>query len=133
MPGGEKRTVPREDLRREVRARGLAVYPEGVARPRTRGECIAGPRPCPWVGCAHHLYLEVKPNGAIVYRFPGLEPGELTESCSLDVADQGEQTMERVGDAMNVTRQRVEQIEKRALEHASAELEGIRDDWNSAA
>lgn len=30
-----------------------------VPRPRTRGECLEEARPCPWVGCRHHLLLEV--------------------------------------------------------------------------
>ncbi len=29
------------------------------ARPRTRGDCADGPRPCPWYRCRHHLGLEV--------------------------------------------------------------------------
>jgi hypothetical protein len=28
-------------------------------RPTTRAECINGPRPCPYVGCAFHLFLNV--------------------------------------------------------------------------
>ena len=35
------------------------LYPEADAlqaeRPRTRGDCVNGIRPCPWVGCGHHL------------------------------------------------------------------------------
>lgn len=30
-----------------------------IPRPRTRGDCLAEARPCPWVGCSHHLLLEV--------------------------------------------------------------------------
>lgn len=32
---------------------------DGVQRPRTRAECIDGPRPCPWASCRHHLLLEI--------------------------------------------------------------------------
>src|ERR1019366_2346037 len=32
-------------------------------RPKTRGDCVDGPRPCPWAGCRQHLYLEVNPTG----------------------------------------------------------------------
>lgn len=28
-------------------------------RPTTRAECLQEARPCPWVGCKHHLLLEV--------------------------------------------------------------------------
>lgn len=27
-------------------------------RPQTRGDCVDGPRPCPWVGCRHHTYID---------------------------------------------------------------------------
>jgi hypothetical protein len=30
-----------------------------IERPRTRAECRAEARPCPWVGCRHHLLLEL--------------------------------------------------------------------------
>lgn len=33
---------------------------EAVSRPRTRGDCFRLPRPCPFVGCRHHLYLDVR-------------------------------------------------------------------------
>lgn len=29
-----------------------------IPRPTTRGECLQEARPCPWVGCKHHLALE---------------------------------------------------------------------------
>jgi len=73
------------------------------------------------VSCRHHLYLDVNPkkeNGSIKLNFPDLEPGELTgrlESCSLDVADGGGASAERVGEAMNLTREAVRLIEHQAL------------------
>ncbi len=30
-----------------------------IPRPKTRADCQAEARPCPWVGCRHHLLLEV--------------------------------------------------------------------------
>lgn len=30
-----------------------------VPRPLTRSDCLQEARPCPWVGCSHHLLLEV--------------------------------------------------------------------------
>lgn len=83
-------------------------------RPRTRGECQNGPRPCPWVSCAHHLYLEVNDSGSLKFNHPHLEPWELPETCALDVADAGGATLERVGELVNLTRERVRQIEVRA-------------------
>ena len=43
--------------------------------------------------------------------FPGREPWELKQTCSLDVADDGPQTLSDVGDLMNVSRERIRQIQ----------------------
>lgn len=87
-------------------------------RPKTRGECVDGPRPCPWVSCKYHLYLSVNPvTGTIKPAFPDREPWELSETCVLDVAERvGEPTLEEIGNLMNITRERVRQIEKLGLE-----------------
>jgi hypothetical protein len=85
-------------------------------RPHTRSECADGPRPCPHVSCRHHLYLDVNPNtGTIKLNFPDLEVWELAFSCALDVADLGGTAIELVSELMNVTRERVRQIEMQAL------------------
>lgn len=87
-------------------------------RPQTRSDCAAGPRPCPFVSCKHHLYLDVNPEtGSIKFNFPHLEPHELEHSCSLDEADKLGLTLEEVGDLMALTRERTRQIEIRALTH----------------
>lgn len=84
-------------------------------RPTTRGACSEAERPCPWVGCRHHLYLSVNEDtGSITFTFPDLEPHQLTHSCSLDVADRGGLTLEDVAEKMNLTRERIRQIEVRA-------------------
>jgi hypothetical protein len=80
-------------------------------RPRTRGDCVDGPRPCGWVGCRHHLMLDVNENTGAIRANNGLEVEELEESCSLDVADRGGATLEEVAQLMNVSRERVRQIE----------------------
>lgn len=85
-------------------------------RPRARADCVDGPRPCPWVGCKHHLYLDVSAEtGSIKLNFPDLEPWELEHSCSLDVAAQDGVTLEETGRTMNVTRERIRQLEERGL------------------
>jgi hypothetical protein len=101
--------------KRELEA-GRRLYPEPVTRPAMRVECLGVPRPCPFVGCFFNLYLDVSPTtGAIKLNFPDLEPDELRESCVLDVAEAGGETLERVGELANITRERVRQIEQRAL------------------
>lgn len=86
------------------------------ARPATRGDCESVPRPCPFVACRFHLYLDVQPGtGNLKLNFPDLEPGDLEVTCALDVADKGGAGLEEVGVSMNVTRERVRQIETIAL------------------
>jgi hypothetical protein len=108
-------TLPIKNSIRRVAAES-ALYPEDVDadRPRTRGDCDQVERPCPYVGCRHHLYLDVnEKNGAIKLNFPDLEPDELLESCSLDMAELGPSTLEETGAVLNITRERVRQLAER--------------------
>lgn len=90
--------------------------------PMTRGECPEQ-RPCPYVTCKHHLAFDVNPkSGAIKTNRPDLEPDELAVSCTLDVADEGGRTLEDVGEIMNLTRERVRQLETKALAKVAAAL-----------
>jgi hypothetical protein len=121
-------TLSAKNSKRRVAAEG-ALYPEDVDadRPRTRGDCEAVARPCPYVGCRHHLYLDVLDTGNLKLNFPDLEPEELTESCSLDVADHGGARLEDVGALMNVTRERIRQLQDQAQD--KLEKRGKLDDW----
>lgn len=112
------------------------VYPDtNHWRPATRGECVDGVRPCPYVGCQYHLYLDVAAGPNLKLNFPDLEPDELIESCALDVAEDGGRTLEDVARLTNLTRERVRQVEVRALvklqkahlaEHADGERRRVR-------
>ncbi len=85
---------------------------------------MGGERPCPFVSCKHHLYLDVSARtGAIKLNFPDLEVWEMTETCALDVADRGGTTLEEVGAIMNLTRERIRQVEVKGL----AKLAALRD------
>jgi len=111
-----KTIAPKRLTRDEKRLAQELVYPEDVARPHTREECLNMPRPCPFVSCEHHLYLDVNPDsGAIKLNFPHLEVWEMAETCSLDVADRGGITLEDVGSILNLTRERIRQVEVRGL------------------
>lgn len=136
---GITREQRRSRRKREVRARTISVkrmtkreleigrllYPEnGYWKPQTRAECADGPRPCPFVSCKHHLFVDVSARtGAIKLNFPDLDAWEMNESCALDVADRGGTTLEDVGAIMNLTRERIRQVEVKAL----AKLEALRD------
>lgn len=126
-PRVRARTISIKRLSKRELEMGRLLYPPSIqaqaTRPRTRLDCLQGPgaqRPCPWVTCKHHLYLEVDGRtGSIKLNFPDLEVGELTESCALDIADRGGWTLEDVAHALNLTRERVRQIEDRALTRLS--------------
>ena len=105
---------------------GRLLYPEvdENERPRVRSECADAPRPCPFVSCKHHLYLDVSARtGAIKLNFPDLEVWDMSETCALDVADRGGTTLEEVGAIMNLTRERIRQVEVKGL----AKLAALRD------
>jgi len=95
------------------------LYPDPefeYERPRTRGDCLMMRRPCPFVSCRHHLYLDVvKGRRGIKINFPDKEPWELEYSCSLDLVDGDGRTLDEVGAFMNLTRERVRQIEEDVL------------------
>jgi hypothetical protein len=100
----------------EIRLGALLYPPEDIERPSTRAACLNGPRPCPFVSCKHHLYLDVNPDtGSIKINFPDLEVWEMKDTCSLDVADRGGVTLEEVGEILNLTRERIRQVEVRGL------------------
>lgn len=118
-------TVSVRELPTVVR-RHLALLPAPEdTRPRTRGDCLDGPRPCPWASCRHHLYLDVGDEGAIKINFPDLELDEIPETCALDVADHGGEPFARVGELLNLTRERVRQLQVAALELLRKRSKGV--------
>lgn len=111
-----KTIAPKRLTREEKKLAETLVYPTDVERPQTREDCKSMQRPCPFVSCSHHLYLDVNPeSGAIKLNFPHLDVWEMAETCSLDVADRGGITLEEVGAILNLTRERIRQVEVRGL------------------
>jgi hypothetical protein len=104
--------LTQEEIRQGADLMSLLDY----KRPGVRAECRCGVRPCPYVSCKHHLFLDVNPEtGSIKLNFPHLEVWEMSESCALDVAERGGITLEEVGEIMNLTRERIRQVEVRGL------------------
>lgn len=56
--------------------------------PRTRAECAAGPRPCPYLRCRYHL-AELAPASS--------------ETCALDVAERGDHGVEELARVLRVS------------------------------
>lgn len=112
------RTIPMRQLTREELIQGAELTDlVSYERPKNRNECAQGMRPCPFVSCRHHLYLEVSERtGSIKLNFPDLDIGEMKETCALDVADRGGATLEEIGDILNLTRERIRQLEAKGLE-----------------
>jgi Sigma-70, region 4 len=129
------RTMSRKEMARQFRqqmaAGGLDPELQALAaeleatRPKVRADCATGPRPCPYVSCKFNLYVDVNPRtGSVKMNFPDKELWEIADTCALDVADRGGITLEEVGAIMNLTRERVRQLETRGLE----KLRVIADD-----
>lgn len=89
-----------------------------------RGDCVDGPRPCPWLGCKYHLALDVGVRGSLKINFPHLELEEMAATCALDESDKGGMNLADVGRLLNLTRERVRQIESNGL--AKMGLTGAR-------
>jgi hypothetical protein len=109
----------------------LAQMREGVRRlpifrrPQTRAECLDegwnASRPCPFVGCRHHLFLDVDEARGSISPNTRLEPWEMSESCVLDVVERhGELSLEDIGKYFGLTRERIRQIEFRAKQRLLA-------------
>lgn len=111
------RRITRADLaegRAELRVLGAD---EPYDRPKTRADCANITRPCPYVACKYNLFLDVSETGSIILNFPHLEPDQMTadQSCALDLAERGGMTLEDIAVVTNLTRERIRQIELRAL------------------
>ena len=114
------------------------------SRPQTRGDCVNGPRPCPWVGCRHHLLLDLtRSKGlrapALRLAVPSPPPAlrysadarlveaftdeaverlsRMHETCSLDVADASAmRNSVEVASILGVSRQDIQFATHRATE-----------------
>ena len=104
-------------------------------RPRTRADCIDGPRPCAWVSCRHHLALTINTWGRVAIEGGNELPEDPTDadleafadaaiaralrvgSCVLDRVEHrpdGE-TLNSIATVLALTRERIRQIETKAL------------------
>lgn len=99
----------------------------------SRADCIDGPRPCPIVRCRYHLALDIKGSGAIhlpsmtdksrVRELRDIDVASMTETCALDVADRGEHDLRTIGELLNISAERVRQIEETAIKRLTEYIE----------
>mgnify|MGYP001218750701 CR=1 FL=1 len=92
-----------------VRIRSLVGQ---LACGHTFDEAIVRSRPCLFVSCSASLYLDVQKSKSLRINFPDLEPDQMVKSCVLDIADGGGLVLEDVAETMNLTRERIRQIEE---------------------
>lgn len=143
----QKRSENIKRLSKRQFALGQTVqsHPEQAARPRTWGECIAAGRgtetPCALVACAYHLALDVDAEtGTITLRDPGvvrdgdadgvpeIDVRAMRATCALAEAARGGITLEDVGAMLNLTRERIRQVETKALREARRHLPVLPSD-----
>lgn len=98
-------------------------------RPHTYGDCLERDlggegQPCPWVGCKHHLAVDVTPTGRLELHTPDATGEDIdwdailrsgTPTCSLRAAGVDEVTLLEIGGLFGVSRERIRQIENKAI------------------
>lgn len=96
-----------------------------MSRPTVRGDCLSFPRPCPFVSCRYHLFANVGRTGSL--QLPWGEAvevlAELPDTCALDVAAEGAHSLPEIAAMLNITMERVRQIEEVALKKLAASCE----------
>ena len=98
-------------------------------RPRTRADCIHGPRPCPWLACVHHLGSHVDSRGRL-YLHPAVKaddwPALPYGGCALDAAQAGPRGLAEIAHLMGTWKAEVVRIIAEAQSEA-------RDRWSKLA
>lgn len=96
-----------------------------LMRPKTRKECQKSVRPCPFVSCRHHLFLDVNEvTGTLRFNFPGKQIWDLDFTCALDVAEEGGMSVPEVARFMNLCPERVRQIVHQAVSRVRNGVDG---------
>jgi hypothetical protein len=98
------------------------TYPD--RKPECWGDCAKMPRPCPFISCRYHFYLDVGRRGTLKVNalVRGIEDIDralraLPATCAIDVANQNPDglTLEEIGALFGLTRERIRQVEVAAL------------------
>ena len=91
-----------------------------VSRPRSRADCLDGPRPCPWVSCRYHLHLDTVSKGRQeeLLENPSYEWG-FSESCALDVAERGPLTSREIAPLIGMSQSGCKELYRDSREYAA--------------
>lgn len=95
---------------------GFTGYVSPEKPPTCRAECASIERPCNRYGCIHHAYPQTERAGR-PHRGKHNEVTlvEREDSCVLDVAEKGMTPRPVVGKKLGITKERVRQLEDRAM------------------
>ncbi len=129
MTSRSKKTIPNSDklTKKEIKN----SIPTDHAKPKYRSDCKKIIRPCPYVSCKYNLYLDVKENGSLLLNFPKLKVHEMKESCALDVAERNGIRLFDVRYFLNITGERIRQIEIEALFKIRKLMEKVKKEHNN--
>jgi hypothetical protein len=83
-----------------------------IVRPKTYGDCLLGPRPCPFIGCRYNLLSEVSFAGGL--RLRRYKDG--METCALDMANKGGMDTRTVARVLGLGKNRILQISADGME-----------------
>ncbi len=105
-------------------ANAIYLHIAEQSRPKTRGDCVNGVRPCPYVTCKYHLahISDYNMASGIRFRFAG-HPDDAAEkvvkmgwSCSLDFADMVKANdVPEVAEAMGIPYKTIEPAYRSAI------------------
>ncbi len=111
------------------RACRKAVLAAHAETPWTRVDCAGLPKPCPRTRCRYHFQGD-RARPGLTWSTAPTAPG-----CSLDWLDEhpGEHTLGEIGRVMGVTRERIRQIEARALKHLQRRCRKMGINWEEFA
>lgn len=133
--GAAAKTISIRSISKASIEEGLRKFPKRehprpmAGGPKLRGDCREVARPCPYVSCRYNLNLDTAENGSIKINRPDVEPHQQKESCALDIAARGPQSLDDVAAAMNITREAVRLIEAQAIAKLSGYLESFEKEY----
>ena len=114
-----------------MKARALPIVEREPGYPVTRGDCIDAQRPCPYVSCKWHLLTTIASDGRMYKArdFDERDPDsivaalvEMSETCTLDVADKGGMSEEEIGDIYGVSADKMKRDSMTAVARARARI-----------
>ena len=118
-------TVKVCEMKRQNAAEGPSLPKGWAMMPKTFGDCLPWllqeKKPCPFIRCRHHGWMDLTATGSMHLNYPGWEPHELSpeQSCTLLMATiEGEHTLDEVSKTQNCTKERIRQIEEEAMKKA---------------